>query len=417
MCQLFHGGREVITPARGRRPCRASLDPVRPVQDRAARAHAGRDRGDARRLPAGGAPTRARAASTASRCAPASATCPRSSSPRHANARTDEYGGSFENRLRFLREVLEAMREGFGPDGAVGCRLTDESGSSDGTDEDDVIEAAGAVARRGPGRLRLGRARRVVDLPRLDAGSCRRPPPRRNAIDGVRAAGAGRASTVPADRGRARARPRRGRPHDRRGRLRRRRHDAGDDRRPRPGAARRARGEPVTRLHRLQPGLHRPLPRRHPDRLHREPLDGLRAPGCPRPAPAARPRTVVVVGAGPAGCAAAAAAAACGHRVVVLERGDARRAARCGSRWARPGTPRSRAGCVDDRWPAGWRAADVRYGAEAGPDDVLALAPDRVVRRDRRRGPYLPAAGRRRRRGRPRLGRAGGRCGRRARRS
>ena len=31
---------------------------------------------------------------------------------RHVNVRTDEYGGSFENRFRFLREVLEAMREG-----------------------------------------------------------------------------------------------------------------------------------------------------------------------------------------------------------------------------------------------------------------------------------------------------------------
>ena len=36
----------------------------------------------------------------------------------HANRRTDEYGGSFENRLRFLLEMCEAMREGIGPDGA-----------------------------------------------------------------------------------------------------------------------------------------------------------------------------------------------------------------------------------------------------------------------------------------------------------
>ena len=83
-----------------------------------------------------------RAAWTASRCAPASATCRHSSYPGAANRRTDAYGGSFENRLRFLREVLEAMRAGIGDDGAVGCRLTQEYGSPEGVDDDEVIEAA-----------------------------------------------------------------------------------------------------------------------------------------------------------------------------------------------------------------------------------------------------------------------------------
>ena len=46
--------------------------------------------------------------------------------------------------FRFLREVLEAMREGFGPDGAVGCRLTDEHWSPDANTEDELA-AAGAV--------------------------------------------------------------------------------------------------------------------------------------------------------------------------------------------------------------------------------------------------------------------------------
>ncbi|MDX6552317.1 MAG: hypothetical protein QOH74_805, partial [Gaiellales bacterium] len=68
---------------------------------------------------------------------------------RHANLRTDEYGGSFENRMRFLREVCEAMREGMGPDGIVGCRLTDEAPSWDGNTVDDLARAAGALARNG----------------------------------------------------------------------------------------------------------------------------------------------------------------------------------------------------------------------------------------------------------------------------
>ena len=38
------------------------------------------------------------------------------------NKRTDEYGGSFENRIRFTREVLEDMREEI-DDCAIGCRF------------------------------------------------------------------------------------------------------------------------------------------------------------------------------------------------------------------------------------------------------------------------------------------------------
>jgi 2,4-dienoyl-CoA reductase-like NADH-dependent reductase (Old Yellow Enzyme family)/thioredoxin reductase len=39
------------------------------------------------------------------------------------NRRTDEYGGSLENRMRFLVECLRAAREGAGPDLAVGVRM------------------------------------------------------------------------------------------------------------------------------------------------------------------------------------------------------------------------------------------------------------------------------------------------------
>jgi dimethylamine/trimethylamine dehydrogenase len=42
--------------------------------------------------------------------------------PRY-NRRTDEYGGSFENRMRFARETLEAVRGAVGADCAVGMRF------------------------------------------------------------------------------------------------------------------------------------------------------------------------------------------------------------------------------------------------------------------------------------------------------
>src|SRR3989475_12108676 len=40
------------------------------------------------------------------------------------NKRTDEYGGSFENRLRFAREVIGAVRERTGDDWVVGIRIS-----------------------------------------------------------------------------------------------------------------------------------------------------------------------------------------------------------------------------------------------------------------------------------------------------
>ena len=48
------------------------------------------------------------------------------------NRRTDEYGGSFENRARFAREVLERVREAVGDDCAVGCRFSVDTLSEDG---------------------------------------------------------------------------------------------------------------------------------------------------------------------------------------------------------------------------------------------------------------------------------------------
>ena len=67
-----------------------------------------------------------------------------------------------------------------------------------------------------------------------------------------------------------------------------------------PSMPGRARGGPVVHdLHRLQPGLHRPLPRRHPDRLHDQPVDRARGDAAAPHARSPAPGTVVVVGAGP----------------------------------------------------------------------------------------------------------------------
>ena len=47
------------------------------------------------------------------------------------NQRTDEYGGSFENRARFFREVLELVREAVGDECAVAARFTIDTLSDD----------------------------------------------------------------------------------------------------------------------------------------------------------------------------------------------------------------------------------------------------------------------------------------------
>lgn len=65
------------------------------------------------------------------------------------NVRTDEYGGNFENRLRFAREVLAAVRRGAGPDLAVGMRMSGEEKDHDGLDGAECLEIAHALAMDG----------------------------------------------------------------------------------------------------------------------------------------------------------------------------------------------------------------------------------------------------------------------------
>ena len=61
------------------------------------------------------------------------------------NLRTDRYGGSPENRTRFLREVLEALIGVWGAD-RVGVRLS-PNGETQGCDDNDPAATFGAAAR------------------------------------------------------------------------------------------------------------------------------------------------------------------------------------------------------------------------------------------------------------------------------
>lgn len=62
-------------------------------------------------------------------------------SPR-VNKRTDQWGGSFENRMRFGMEVVKAVREAVGPDFVVGMRITGDEFHPDGLTHDDMKQIA-----------------------------------------------------------------------------------------------------------------------------------------------------------------------------------------------------------------------------------------------------------------------------------
>ena len=65
------------------------------------------------------------------------------------NRRTDEYGGSLENRLRFAVEVIGAIREAVGREFVIGLRVSGDELIPDGLHLDDVVEIVRALDRLG----------------------------------------------------------------------------------------------------------------------------------------------------------------------------------------------------------------------------------------------------------------------------
>ena len=66
-----------------------------------------------------------------------------------ANRRTDDYGGSLENRMRFCREVVSAVRDAVGPDGIVGLRIPGDELVEGGLGIDEMKAVARAVESDG----------------------------------------------------------------------------------------------------------------------------------------------------------------------------------------------------------------------------------------------------------------------------
>ena len=66
-----------------------------------------------------------------------------------SNRRTDEYGGSLDNRFRFQMEIIDAVRKAVGPDFVVGFRLVGDMLMNGGTTLDDTKVLAAKVEADG----------------------------------------------------------------------------------------------------------------------------------------------------------------------------------------------------------------------------------------------------------------------------
>ncbi len=67
----------------------------------------------------------------------------------YSNTRTDEYGGSLANRMRFLLQTINAVRAGIGQDRILGVRLPGDEKVAGGLTQSDLQEIAKLLAQTG----------------------------------------------------------------------------------------------------------------------------------------------------------------------------------------------------------------------------------------------------------------------------
>jgi dimethylglycine catabolism A len=97
------------------------------------------------------------------------------------NGRTDQYGGSFENRLRLPLEVVAAVREQVGPGFLVGCRylgsedILGPDGRIHGNDLGEAQRIGVALARAGLDFLSISRGGKFEDAQQPPVGEAMYP--------------------------------------------------------------------------------------------------------------------------------------------------------------------------------------------------------------------------------------------------
>ncbi len=294
------------------------------------------------------------------------------------NRRTDDYGGSLANRMRFGREVLEAVRAAVPEDFIVGIRIGGGENAKGGVSEDDALDIITSYAESGTldylnivfGRVatdlelseniipgmdsplapfleRVRRFKQATSLPVIHACRVNDLATARHAISDGIVDLIGMTRSHLAD------------PHL----VNKMMAGRGEDARPCVGA-----GFCIDSLSTGGEALcaHNPATGREEELDHEE------------PGTAASPRHVVVVGAGPAGMETARIAAGRGHRVTLLEA-----TAELGGQVvlaAKGSWRRDMIGIRD--WLAariGELPVDCRFNLWAEAADVTALDPDVVI--------------------------------------
>jgi len=295
-------------------------------------------------------------------------------SPR-SNRRTDEYGGSLENRMRFGFEVLEEVRRTVGDDFIVGVRISGDEFLENGLTLDDMIEIARRLAASGlidfvnilggsaenyknlaaivpsmyfppaPYVALASAIKAEVDIPVFHAGRIVDP------VQAERILAEGHVDMVGMTRAHI-ADPHLARKAQE-GRL--------EDIRQCVGA-----NYCIDRLYAGKPAY-----------CIQNPVTGREA-ELAEIKPAPQKKKVVVVGGGPAGMEAARVAKLRGHEVILFEKED-----RLGGQVNLAAVPPSRAEMAGiTRWlelQCRKLGVDIRLGVEATPEMVLAERPDAVV--------------------------------------
>jgi 2,4-dienoyl-CoA reductase-like NADH-dependent reductase (Old Yellow Enzyme family) len=67
----------------------------------------------------------------------------------YANVRNDDYGGSTENRARFITEIVQRAREMVGPDYPVMIKMNCDDFIPGGLDRDEAVRIAGVIVQAG----------------------------------------------------------------------------------------------------------------------------------------------------------------------------------------------------------------------------------------------------------------------------